>query len=197
MENTLFLSCGVLENEILALISSGDVQGSLKSLDSILHMRPLALDEVLLKRIQETDSAEGRIILVYGDCCPRIHEMETPRIRRIPVINCAQALVGKDRYRELMKDEAFLLLPEWAPRWEEVFKVEMGLTKSIATEMMGENRRELVYLDTGILPVPDAELEKFSSFTGLPLRIERVGLSHLRAVLLQTIHSFGAPGETV
>jgi hypothetical protein len=106
------------------------------------------------------------------------------RVGRVDAINCAQMLVGRARYRELMREQAFMLLPEWAPRWKEILEGELGLSPEIARDFMGETRQVLVYLDTGLAPVPAATLADCAAYTGLPCRVESVGLDHLLALLL-------------
>ncbi len=63
-------------------------------------------------------------------------------------------LLGRERYRELMKAESFMLLPEWAVKWRHIMKTELGLSHEVARDLMRENRRELVYLDTGLAEIP-------------------------------------------
>jgi hypothetical protein len=50
---------------------------------------------------------------------------------------------------------------------------------------MGENRGLLVYLDTGLVPVPEQELLDFSAYSGLPLQVETVTLDSMLATLLE------------
>ena len=73
---------------------------------------------------------------------------------RTAVINCAQLLLGRARYREAMRDRAFVLLPEWAVRWREVLQNELGLSEEVACDLLQEHRRELVYIDTGLPKCP-------------------------------------------
>ena len=78
-----------------------------------------------------------------------------------------------------------MLLPEWAPRWKAVMQGELGLSPEVARDLMCDSRRELVYLDTGLAPVPQMELDDCAAYTGLPCRIEQVTLDHLLALLLE------------
>jgi hypothetical protein len=66
-----------------------------------------------------------------------------------------------------------------------VFQHELGLSAEVARELMRENRGELVYLDTGLTPVPRATLDECAAFMGLPCRVEPVGLDSLLALLLE------------
>lgn len=63
-------------------------------------------------------------------------------------------------------------------------KHELGLNKALAHDLMGEHRGLLVYLDTGLVPVPEQHLQEFSSYTGLPWRLEKVTLDTMLATLL-------------
>ena len=183
---TAWLSCGVLRPELEALHRSGRINGALVFLDSMLHMRPQTLETTLAAALEQRGSDGGRLVLVYGDCCARMLDMVRHfRVGRVNAINCAQLLLGRARYRELMKAQSFVLLPEWAVRWKELMETELGLPPTVARDLMQENRRELVYLDTGMVPVPREELADCAAYTGLPWRVEPVALDHLLALLLE------------
>jgi hypothetical protein len=182
---TIWLSCGVLRDELAELQRRGQIGGELRFLDSMLHMDPQELQIKLEVGLRRADLEGRRRVLVYGDCCGRMLDLARQfRAGRVDAINCAQMLVGRARYRELMRAQAFMLLPEWAPRWEEIMRSELGLTSEIAPDFMREQQRELVYLDTGLTPVPSAALAGCAAFTGLPLRVEAVTLDHLLTQLL-------------
>ncbi len=164
----------------------GLIRGELLFLDSMLHMYPPLLEATLTAALEHHDGQSGRLVLVYGDCSARMLDLVRRfRVGRVNVINCAQLLVGRDRYRLLMREGAFLVLPEWARRWEHLMSSELGLTRGVARELMGENRVVLVYLDTGLVPAPEQELAEFSSYTGLPWRVEAVTLDSMLAALLE------------
>jgi len=84
-----------------------------------------------------------------------------------------------------MREEAFLILPEWSKRWEHIMKNELGLNSSVAHDLLGENRGVLVYLDTGLVTIPEQNLIEFSAFSGLPWRVEKVTLDLMLVALLQ------------
>lgn len=183
---TVWLSCGVLRAELEALQRAGRLHGELRFLDSMLHMAPPRLQAELEAALGRPGPGGGRLVLVYGDCCGRMLDLvREHRVGRVNAINCAQMLVGRVRYRELMHAQAFLLLPEWAQRWREIMRVELGLSAEVAHDLMREHRREIVYLDTALVPVPHAALAACATYTGLPARVEPVPLDHLLALLLE------------
>lgn len=182
---TVWLGCGVLRAEMEALHREGKIGGGLVFLDSMLHMAPQRLETVLTAELERTAST-GRLVLVYGDCCAGMLDLAKRfGAERVDAINCAQLLLGRLRYRELMREQAFLLLPEWTARWREVVRSELGLSEPVARQFMREHRRLLVYLDTELAEVPQRTIEECSAYTGLPWRVEAVGLGHLLAGLLE------------
>lgn len=183
---TVWLSCGVLRAELEELHRRGQIGGELCFLDSMLHMVPEQLQATLETALGRPGPAGGRLVVVYGDCCGRMLDLVRQfRVGRVNAINCAQALVGRARYRELMHRQAFMLLPEWARRWRQITQVQLGLSAAVARDLMGDHRAELVYLDTGLAPVPHAALADCAAYTGLPWRVEPVALEHLLALLLE------------
>lgn len=184
-DRTIWLSCGVVSAEMEELQRRGLIDGELLFLDSMLHMDPPQLETQLTATLEREEGSCGCLVLVYGDCSARMLDLVRRfHVGRVAVINCAQLLVGRDRYRQLMREKAFLVLPEWARRWENIMKDELGLDREMAHDLMGDNRGVLVYLDTGLLPVPKQQLQEFSSYTGLPWRIDEVSLDIMLATLL-------------
>lgn len=184
-DHTVWLSCGVIRAEMKELHRHGLIKGELLFLDSMLHMDPPLLEARLTKALEQKTETQCRLVLVYGDCSAHMLDIVRRfRVGRVSVINCAQLLLGRERYRQLMREEAFLVLPEWARRWEHIMKSELGLNKEVAQGLMGENRGSLVYLDTGLVPVPEQHLAAFSEYTGLPWQIEAVSLDTLLSSLL-------------
>lgn len=183
--HTVWLSCGVVRAEMEALQRRGLIDGALLFLDSMLHMDPPRLEARLTEALEQRQGNIGLLVLVYGDCSA--HMLDIVKrfcVGRVSVINCAQLLVGRERYRQLMREEAFLVLPEWARRWEHIMKNELGLNRSVAHDLMGENRGVLVYLDTGLIPVPEQQLHEFAAYIGLPWRVEAVTLDKMLQALL-------------
>ncbi|MDD2540444.1 MAG: DUF1638 domain-containing protein [Desulfuromonadaceae bacterium] len=184
--HTVWLSCGVVRAEMEELRRRGLINGELLFLDSMLHMDPPRLEATLTAVLEQNTGMPGCLVLVYGDCSARMLDLvHRFRVGRVNVINCAQLLLGRDRYRQLMLEEAFMVLPEWAQRWEHIMKSELGLTKAVAHDLMGDNRGVLVYLDSGLVPVPEQYLVEFSAYSGLPWRVETVTLDCMLATLLE------------
>jgi hypothetical protein len=170
------ISCGIFRKEIERLDQS--VLGGMRPvfLDSMMHMRPAALD-VALSRIISKHPGE-RFLLIYGDCSPHIQSLSArPGVSRVEGTNCCEILLGRDAYRELRKEGVFFFLPEWTERWKDVFLRELGLTApDIAQEFMHEFHKRLMYLDTGVDAIPKDTLEEISKYFGIPVEINAIGL---------------------
>jgi hypothetical protein len=152
--------------------------------DSMLHMRPGLLADTLDGVVTRELSLGRRVVLVYGDCCARMAELEgRPGVARTRGNNCCELLLGHDAYLRRARGGAFFLLPEWIGRWREVFEKELGLTRENARDLMGDMHRTLVYLDTGIMPVPVVDMADCAEYCGLPWEVLPVSLEHLRDVV--------------
>lgn len=176
--STLWVVCGVLEAEIRQLLDEGKIGGRLLAINSMLHMDPPALQRKLEQLLEEQHRP---LVLVYGDCCPAMLQLaERPNVVRVDSCNCCEILLGKERFRELMRRHAFLLLPEWMPRWKTIIEQELKLSIEVARDLFNEECAELVLLDTGINGAPEEEeLEACAAYVNLPFRIEQTGLNHL------------------
>jgi hypothetical protein len=129
------------------------------------------------------------VLLIYGDCYPRMFQLEAlPGLLRTQGHNCCEMLLGKAEYRRQEHEGAFFLIPEWARRWREIFTHHLGLNNENLKGIMQDMHQKLVYLDTGLVPIPHAQLEDFSNECGLPVEITPVTLDTLYDNILNTFH---------
>lgn len=187
-ENTMIISCSIFKNEIEHLKSEGKINVPVVYVNSMLHMVPKELQTVLDVKIEEYKASN--IILAFGDCHARMIDYEKyPNITRTPGINCCEIFMGTEQYKKTRKEGAFILLPEWADRWKEVFMEYMGFKKpKELNEFMKDMHKKLVYVDSGLQPVNEKLLDEIAGFTGLPLEIYKCSVANLEHVLrdLQT-----------
>lgn len=177
----VMVCCAVLEVEVASLCQLYWPDHKLICLPSMMHMHPerlaLSLETVLAAELK----AGHGVVLIYGDCCPRMTALEAfPGVVRTSGKNCFELLLGAAEYRRLSHEGAFFLLPEWVRRWREIFTGELGLNHTNASSFMQEMHRKLLYLDTGIVPVPEKELQECSEYCGLPSEVRTVSLEKLR-----------------
>ena len=180
-QTLIIICCAVFKAEILALRERHWPNLTIRFLSSMLHMRPDKLASRLDAQLREELLHDHKVLLIYGDCCTQMADFtKRAGVVRIRGNNCCDLLLGRERYRQLSHEGAFFLLPEWAKRWRHIFSVELGLNKANAAGLMGEMHRKLVYLDTGVLPVPVDDLNECSRYCGLPWEVLTVSLEPLR-----------------
>jgi hypothetical protein len=184
------IACGVLQRELEWLATAGVIDFPIRSLDSALHMRPELLQERMAGLLERERGENVRVLLIYGDCHPFMEDWaEGGDVVRVRAVNCADMLLGKQRYKSLVKNGAFILLPEWTGRWRDILEEFPGLGPDSAAELIHGQHSSLVYLDTGIYPVPYDELAECSEFVRLPFEVERVSLEHLTSLIMEALES--------
>ena len=182
------IACSIFQREIQHLIQVKAWDVPCRFLGSMLHLEPARLEERLEVSLEGAHREGRRIVLAYGDCCPRMEDLGGGEaVSRTQGINCCEILLGREAYRAMRKEVAFFLLPEWAVHWKRVFKDSLGLEGINARTFMQEMHTRLVYLDTGLVPVPQAELDEIAAYSGLPLEILPTSLDHLQASLKAAI----------
>lgn len=188
-DSITIVSCSILKEELLLLHRNEWPETEIRFLDSMLHMHPRQLGWMLNPVIDEV-LAQGRgVLLIYGDCCPHMATLSTqPNVARVPVSNCCELLLGRGEYRRLIREGVFFMMPEWVRRWQEVFAVELGLNLENARSFMKDMHQRLVYLDTGLEPVP-AALAECSVYCGLPYEILTPSLDTMRVAIDEAMAS--------
>lgn len=188
----VLVCCSVFRAEMEALARARWPGVELHFESSMLHMRPVKLQRRLDADV-DRELPRHPVGLVYGDCCAGMTAIAArPGVARVDGLNCPEMLLGREEYRRLSHEGAFFMLPEWTLRWREVFRRELGLDERTAPELMGDMHRKLVYLDTGVAPIPVDELRACSAYTGLPFEIVRVELDRLAASVESALAALAA-----
>lgn len=190
------IACSVLKPELTALAEWGLIDFPVRYIDSAYHMRPEALHDHLQEVIQQERQSGYRILVIYGDCSAHMGAVTSgDDIVRVTGVNCGELLLGKQRYKTLVKDGAFFLLPEWAERWDELLMRFPGMDTELTRHMMRDSNSSLVYVDTGVRPIPHTALHDCSTFFDLPYSVEKVTLDHLLEVIRNGLERLSAGGK--
>jgi hypothetical protein len=184
----VMICCSVLRAEVESLCEVHWPDHKLIFLPSMMHMHPERLASSL-ESVLDAELKQGYgVVLIYGDCCARMTALEAlPGVVRTSGKNCCELLLGPEEYRRLSHEGVFFLIPEWTCRWKEIFTKELGLNRGNATSLMREMHRKLIYLDTGLAPVPDKELHECAEYCGLPYEVLRVSLGHLHSAIEEAL----------
>jgi hypothetical protein len=184
------IACSIFRREIESLQASGALDLAVDYLPSMLHMAPDRLDARLTTSLTEAEAQGQKVLIAFGDCCGHMEDFRAkPGIDRTEGINCCEIILGREAYRRLRREGAFFLMPEWALAWRQVFMSQLGLLGSNAKTFMQEMHTRLIYLDTGIQPVPWQALNEASEYLGLPVEVLPVSLDPLLASLREAARS--------
>ena len=100
----------------------------------------------------------------------------------IPAVTIPVSLIG-----------AFFFLPEWTRRWRDIFERELGFAGGLGVEgMLREVHDRFIYLDTGVVPVPQDTLDEITRELGLPMSVLATGLSRLEESIADALEEIGA-----
>ena len=182
----LCIACSIFRKEIEALQAAGKLDLPVEFLNSMLHMVPAKLEVRLQEALgsARAQDPDREVVMAYGDCCGHMDTFESaPGTARTEGINCCEIILGSEAYRKLRKEGAFFLMPEWALSWKQIFVGQLGLLGPCAKTFMQEMHSRMIYLDTGLVPVPHVALQEASEFLGLPVEILPVSLDPLLASL--------------
>ena len=121
MRNLTFIICSVLGREVQTFLDLDYPTAERIYLNSVLHIHP----QKLYRTIEATlDARENRqCVLIYGDCNAHIKAIsQRTNCERTAAVNCGELLLGPDLYKSYRNEKAFLFLPEWTERWQEIFQ---------------------------------------------------------------------------
>lgn len=179
----IIIACSIFRYELEFLQSQDRIDIPVVYIDSMLHMNPKKLQELLDARLKEYEHC--KIILLFGDCHARMLDYEAnTNVVRAQGINCCEIFLGLTEYNRLRKDGAFILLPEWSVRWKEAFVGYMGFENAKSTSVfMNDMHKKLVYVDTGFREINQPLLAEIAEYFSLPLEVHHVSLSVLEKAL--------------
>jgi Protein of unknown function (DUF1638) len=185
---TIAIACTAVRPELKRLTAEGLIDFPIHYISSSLHMRPDKLQSAMAELIEKEQAPDKRIVLIYGDCHPYIEDMtDGDRVARVRATNCVEMLLGKNRYKDLIKNGSFILLPEWTKRWHEIFGQFPGTSRETAMEILRCQHTNLVYANTGERAIPYEALKTCSAYTGLPFEIIDTSLDHLILLIKEAL----------
>lgn len=171
------IACSIFRPELEALAGKGLLDLPITYVDSNLHMDPALLHTEMEALLQEEQEQGHRVVLIIGDCHPYVvDQAKSPNVARVTGTRCGDVLLGRERYRILLKEKAFILFSEWILRWRELLTRLLDLDEESTIEIMRDEHAKFVYVDSGTCPVPHEELRACSEHFGLPYEVERLSL---------------------
>ncbi|MEK6672793.1 MAG: DUF1638 domain-containing protein [Nitrospirota bacterium] len=179
-KTNIFISCGIFKEELEYLMEEKKLDRNIVFLDAVLHVNFDKLKAKLVDALEENSNNQIELKVLYGCCHPEIGEiMERYGARRIGASNCLEAMIGAEEIQRLDSEaKTFFLSAGWVNHWEEMFTQGAKDFNFDFKSMFGSFKR-IVVLDTGIIPIDEGKILKFSEFTKLPVERKHITLDHL------------------
>jgi hypothetical protein len=179
-ESVVFISCGIFREELEYLIREKGLNWQIVFLDAALHVNFDKLKEKLVRALEESRGKGMAIKVIYGHCHPDIQEiLERYGARRIAAGNCLEAMVGQEEVIRLNAEAtSFFLSVGWVNAWEDMFTLGKE-DFDFDFKTMFVNYRRIIVFDTGVIPIDEEKVRRFSEFTGLPVERRSITLDRL------------------
>ena len=179
-KSLLFISCGIFREELGYLIREKGLDWNVVFLDAALHVNFDKLKAKLVEALEENRKTGAKIKVIYGHCHPHIREiLERYGAKRIAAGNCLEAMVGAEEVLRLNAEAtSFFLSAGWVNAWEDMFTLGKE-DFDFDFKTMFANYRRIIVFDTGVIPIDEEKVRKFSDFTGLPVERRMITLDRL------------------
>jgi hypothetical protein len=186
----VLLSCGILQEEIEALIACGELTAEVFFLSRDLHSNPPGLGRALEQELQKRKENGGPLpVVVYGDVCLGFGQEMKALVKqygalKVDALNCIDCLLGgKGKLLEIDPDHKFLFLtPAFIEFTQRIFSNTREDPRRLFSRLEG-----IILIDSlGNLGDFQKEIDQISDRTGLAVaKTLAVGLSGLQQVLTE------------
>ena len=175
----IFISCGIFKEELEYLLRDKGLDWNIVYLEPALHVNFDRLKKALVEALEQNHKAGLQIKVLYGHCHPEIRQiLRRYDARKIGAGNCLEAMVGPAEIRRLNQEgKAFFLSVGWVNNWGKMFA--MGRRDfGFDFKSMFDGYKRIIVFDTGIIPIDEEKVERFSTFTKLPVERKSITLDY-------------------
>ena len=192
------ISCSVFRREIEALKSKGIIQCRTRYLPMWKRDRRHDPGRAAERLVREEREANRKVLLLCGGChAGAVHTEDDDGVYRVPVRDCFELLVGTDRYRCHEEQHITYLLPEWVDEWSLSVRNGPGDPDApIRGVPTSRGAERIVYLNTGLIPIPGEQINHIAIRTGLPVEVMDVSLDRIFRAIMQGMRALH-DGKTV
>lgn len=178
------VACGVFKKEIERLREEFGFPFEAHYLDAGLHVDFDELSDALKAELEKCKDSDG-IIVVYGECHPKIKDILAP-YKAVPTNcqNCVDALITRKGLEDKAKQGLyFYLSPGWMECWRDILS-RLGWGQEETRLQLG-SFKGAVFMDTlGNALDYENELIEFFDFTLLSPEIMPVDLDHFKSLII-------------
>jgi len=183
-QSVTFISCGIFQEELRHLAEKGLFDGNIIFLDAALHVNFDKLKVQLEQALEKAKETGKELRVLYGHCHPDMIEiLDRYGAKKLAAGNCLEAMIGPEEVIRLNAEAtSFFLSVGWVNNWEKMF--EMGKEDfNFDFKTMFAHYKRIVVLDTGIIPIDEEKIQKFSAFTGLPIERKTITLDYFLGLI--------------
>jgi len=183
-KSVIFISCGIFREELEYLIREKGLGWDILFLDAALHVNFDRLKDKLVEALEKCRKEGKEIKVIYGHCHPEIQEiLGQYGAQRIAAGNCLEAMVGAEEVARLNSEAiTFFLSAGWVNNWEKMFTLGKE-DFDFDFKTMFLHYKRIVVFDTGVIPIDEEKVKRFSEFTGLPVERRMITLDRLLGLI--------------
>jgi Protein of unknown function (DUF1638) len=186
--DSCLIACGIMQEEIDALISQGRIDAQVVYLNKGLHSNYQKLEKALGQVLEKHERGTGaKPVVVYGDVCLGFNNEMRSLVERhgaikVEALNCIDCLLGGGgKLLEIDPDHFYLFL---TPAFIEFTERIMSRTREETRRIFSRLKGILLIDSLGNLDDYQDRIRAISDLTGLPiLETRKVGLAGLQKVL--------------
>lgn len=198
--STLFLCCGAVAREVLALRERYGWDAEVKALPASLHNRPERIPEEVRNQITRYQGRYDRVLVIYGDCGTGgelDRTLEDLSLERIEGPHCYEQFAGATEFAGMMQEEpgTFFLTDFLTASFDHLVLEGLGLDDHPELrDLYFGNYRRMVYLQQR--PDPDliSQARQAAQDLQLPLEIKPTGYGEFEHRLVRAMSFNGSAG---
>jgi hypothetical protein len=178
-DNIIYISCGIFRAELEYLVREKGLDWNIIFLDAGLHVNFDKLKNALVETLERHSAPDVKLKVIYGYCHPDIVEiLHHYGAQKLSAGNCLESMIGAEEVMRLNAEAtAFFLSAGWVNNWEHVFDAGKA-DFDFDFKSMFTNYKRIIVFDTGVIPIDESKVQRFSAFTGLPVERRMITLDY-------------------
>lgn len=199
LPKTIFIACSALGKEVRTIIRKYGWHADFRPINAVYHLYPSKIEEQVAEKLDETDGAYERRVVVYGHC--GAHNLDAiigahEGVVRTAGPHCYEMYGGED-FRAAVKEEpgTYILTDYLIQVWDKMIVTGLKLDQhpKLIKLMFGHYKRMIYYSQE----VDEALIDKaglIAESLGLELIVRHVGYGDLERRLVAIMEGRPQPG---
>ena len=181
------IACSVFRSAIAHIgIQQRHPELSMRYLPAHLHLQPVALKNRMLAEIRRIKAKGEPVGCIYGHCFEDIDELlDAENVPRIRIGHCFEILLGSERYRQTIRDQAgtFFMEKELVENFQAFCWDPLELSDPQIRQWYFEHYRMIAYIRQPRDPDLTAKLSEIAGALNLGLQVVKADYRELENAL--------------